>query len=326
MSLEPVLQVIPPRLRELLGAMSPSDAAGLEEIRIRQGRPMEVIVGGETRFVTDEPGWSNVPEKAVIASKEDCVRMLNRVSAYSLYALEEELRKGYVTVPGGHRIGLAGRVVVEGGKVRHLREITSFNVRIAREVHGAADRLLKVVMPGRELLSTLIVSPPQCGKTTLIRDLARMASRGGPGRPSRKVGIVDERSEIAGSFQGVPTFDVGPRTDVLDGCPKAEGMMMMIRSMSPEVLVVDELGGPEDCLAVREAVHAGVKLFVTAHGGSLEEIRGRPGLKELVEQKVFDRVVVLSRRHGPGTVESVHDKNLRPILTSANLRTGKSKR
>lgn len=173
--------------------------------------------------------------------------------------MEEELRKGFITIPGGHRIGLAGRTVLSGGGVEHLRDITGFNVRIAREVPGIADGVLPYLLDkGRQrMMHTLILSPPQHGKTTLLRDLARQISLGELGkregiRPGLKVGIVDERSEIAGSRRGVPAFDVGPRTDVLDGCPKAEGMMMMIRSLSPDVLIADEIGRPEDAEAVTE--------------------------------------------------------------------------
>jgi stage III sporulation protein AA len=317
MTLSPVFLIIPPPLREWIQALPQQVLRSLEEIRVRQDRPLELIASGESWYVGRERRLSRNPEEALSVTREDCLRMLNLITDHSLYALEEELRRGYVTVAGGHRVGLAGRVVTEQGRVRHLREITCFNVRIARQVPGVAEPLLPYVMPGGEPESVLIISPPQCGKTTLIRDLARLASSGGKHRPSRKVGIVDERSEIAGCVRGVPTHDVGPRTDVLDGCPKAEGMMMMIRAMSPEILVVDELGGAEDCVAVREALHAGVRLFATAHGGSPDEIRRRPALSELVEQGAFGRLILLSRRLGPGTVEAIYDRELRPLRTAA---------
>lgn len=234
-------------------------------------------------------------------------RLLDLISNHSLYTLEEELRKGFITIPGGHRIGLAGRTVLSGGRVEYLRDINGFNVRVAREVHGVADRILPYLldMKSGQVLHTLILSPPQQGKTTLLRDLARQISSGTKLtggtelvqgiRPRLKVGIVDERSEIAGSYKGVPGFDVGPRTDVMDGCPKAEGMMMMLRSMSPDVLIVDEIGRPEDAEAVMEALHAGVSVIATAHGRDLSELSARPALRTLITEQMFQRYVQLQR-------------------------------
>jgi stage III sporulation protein AA len=307
------VQVLPPEIRGPILSMPPSALEKVEEIRVRRERPLEVITSDRSWFVSETGKLSAHTGEALRPDRETCIKMLNLVSRHSLYALEEELRRGYVTVEGGHRVGLAGRTVVEGGRVKHLRDIAGFNVRVARQVLGAGEVLVSHVFEGGKVRNTLIVSPPQCGKTTLIRDLARLASVGGPGRRPFKVGIVDERSEIAGCLAGVPQHDVGPRTDVLDACPKAEGMMMMIRSMSPEVLVVDEIGRKEDGEAVYEAVHAGVHLFATAHGRTVEEIRRRPGLGELLQDGVFARVVLLGRSPGPGTVEAVYDRSLRLI-------------
>ncbi|MGO4273638.1 stage III sporulation protein AA, partial [Paenibacillus sp. TAF58] len=155
----------------------------------------------------------------------------------------------------------------------------------------------------RSIHHTLIISPPQHGKTTLIRDLARLISRGEWGTnyvsaSGKKVGVVDERSELAACVKGVPRFDLGPRTDVMDGCPKAEGMMMMIRSLSPDVLIVDEIGRPEDANAIHEAVHTGIRVVATAHGADYEDVRRRPVLKQLLDEGVFTRYVILQRRKG----------------------------
>jgi stage III sporulation protein AA len=231
---------------------------------------------------------------------------------------------------GGHRVGLAGRTVTEHGKVKLLKEISSFNVRVAREICGIGRHVLPYLLDsavgpaglclaGCPIHHTLIVSPPRQGKTTLIRDLARLISAGGwshgsgAAHPGCKVGIVDERSEIAACVRGVPRFNLGPRTDVLDSCPKAEGMMMMVRSMSPEVLVVDEIGRPEDALAIREALHAGVKVIATAHGTGLEDVRNRPILRELIEEHIFSRYVVLGGAAAPGRLEAVFDIGGQPI-------------
>lgn len=319
--LSPILEVLPLSIRGMVESLPGKKKEHLEEIRVRQGRPLEVVSPWQYGFVSDRGRLVNREEEAYRPGREDCEKMLNLISNHSLYALEEELRRGYVTIKGGHRIGLAGRVVVEGGQVKHIREVAGFNVRIARQVKGSARSLLPRILRGSRLENLMIVSPPQCGKTTLLRDLVRIVSQG-EGIASRKVGVVDERSEIAGCIDGVPQHEIGPRTDVLDGCPKAEGMMMMIRSMSPELLVVDEIGRREDSEAVFEAIHAGVQLFTTAHAKSMEELCRRPGISELVREGVFSRYVLLSRRKGPGTVEGIYDRNLRRITGREATVTG----
>lgn len=316
-----VLQVLPRSIRDYIESLPPIVFNQLEEIRIRQNRPLEVITSKGSGFVhrTTKQLTKN-QQYAYCPTRYDCEKMINLISRHSLYAMEEELRRGYITINGGHRIGLAGKVIVENGRVKVLRDITSFNVRFARAVVGVGNDLLPFVVHDGKVENLLIVSPPQCGKTTLIRDLARLVSSGTKHSPAYKVGIVDERSEIAGCLHGVPQHDVGPRTDVLDGCPKAEGMMMMIRSMSPEVLIVDEIGHEEDSRAVFEAIFAGIHLFTTAHGYSLDDLFQRPTLSELMRKKVFSRIFLLSRRTGPGTVEAIYDQSFQRLDVSVARR------
>jgi stage III sporulation protein AA len=316
MDLKAIYQVLPMSIRERIQALPRTILSGLEEVRIRQDRPLEVLAAGKTWFVSSNQQLKLDPRESVLPTREECQKLLNLISNHSLYALEEELRLGYITVEGGHRIGLTGKVVTEAGRVKHVRDVTGFNIRIARQVKGVGKILLPVIAHHQKMENLLIVSPPGCGKTTLLRDLARMVSTG-EGCRAYKVGIVDERSEIAGCVGGVPQHDVGPRTDVLDACPKAEGMMMLIRSMSPEILVVDEIGRKEDSDAVHEAIYAGVHLFTTAHGSSLEEVCRRPILRELIQEEVFGRIALLSRRSGPGTMEAVYDGKLQ--LVRSNL-------
>lgn len=279
-----------------------SQFATMEEIRIRIHRPLEVIVSGRSYICPH------------VVQIEEGIELLNKLSQYSLYTIEEELKKGYITIQGGHRVGLAGKVITEDGKVKAIRHITSFNIRMARQQIGIADPLLPYLYDGR-WLNTVIIGAPQTGKTTLLRDIARMISIGIKERhiPSKKVGIVDERSEIAGCVKGIPQFTFGYRVDVLDACPKAEGMMMMIRSMSPDVLVVDEIGSEADCTAILEAVHAGVGLFMTAHGRHLDDMMKRPSLRPIIEQAVFERFVELTNIGRPGTIQTIRDQNGRDI-------------
>jgi stage III sporulation protein AA len=315
------LLLFPEKVRALLERLPLPLLTTVEEIRVREGRPLEINYSGKYHFLDGNGGLTQDPLEAYRPDREDSHRLLDLISNHSLYTMEEELRKGFITIPGGHRIGLAGRTVLSGGSVEHLRDITGFNVRIAREVPGAADGILPYLLDksGQRVMHTLILSPPQHGKTTLLRDLARQISSGGPGkagtgRPGLKVGIIDERSEIAGSRRGIPAFDIGPRTDVLDGCPKAEGMMMMIRSLSPDVLIADEIGRPEDAEAVTEALHAGITVLATAHGKEVSELVRRPGLCGLLENKMFERYVILHRTEAGLSYRIMDSQNRRLVV------------
>lgn len=315
-----IAPLLPPAIREIAGRIPAEAQRTIEEIRIREGRPLEMVFGASYAFVGTDGALGKEPEAAYRPSREDCGRLLELLTRHSVYSFEEELKRGYITVTGGHRVGLSGRTVLEQGEVKQIRDVTGFNIRIAREIRGCGrDVLPRIVDTAAQTVHhTLVVSPPQHGKTTLIRDLARLISSGMWPVPGfgggRKVGIVDERSELAASVRGVPRFDVGPRTDVMDGCPKAEGMMMMIRSMSPEVLVVDEIGRPEDAWAVREAVHAGIRVIASAHALGREDVLRRPALRDLAAEGVFGRLVVLRKRNGTVTVESVSDGIGKPVL------------
>jgi stage III sporulation protein AA len=282
--METVLSFLPKKLYEQLRGMTPMMIEKMEELRIRIGRPLEVILGGNPFFFPYE------------VTPSDAEQLLNHIGQFSVYTLEEELKRGYITIAGGHRVGLAGKVILENGAVKAIRDISSFNIRIAREKIGAAEPLTPYLYNG-EWQHTLLIGAPQTGKTTMLRDIARMVSSGVEQRGigPKKVGIVDERSEIAGCVHGVPQLEFGPRVDVLDGCPKAEGLMMMIRSMSPDVLIVDEIGRAEDTQAVLEAVNAGIKLMITTHGHTLTEIKKRPFIAEILRQNIFERFIELQR-------------------------------
>lgn len=301
--LKGVQHLLPAELAEVLNRLPERQKNELEEVRIRESRPLEIGTSQGFWFVSPAGVPSTRPDEAYKPSAEICRKLLEKLTNHSLYAMEEELRRGYITVAGGHRIGLAGRTVLEGGSVRGLRDIAAFNVRIAREVVGASADLLPKLLDHkrRTLYSTLVIAPPQQGKTTLVRDLARAASSGawgqGPasGWPGLKVGIVDERSEIAACVKGVPTFNVGPRTDVMDACPKAEGMIMMLRSMSPDIMIVDEIGREEDAAAILDASHAGVVVIATAHALDLEDARARPVLGKLLAAGAFQLCAQLQR-------------------------------
>jgi stage III sporulation protein AA len=303
-----VLAVLPLHLRSMIQQLPEVALNQLEEIRLRQGRPMVLGFNNEDCFFTPRGVLTTNPAEGYLVNEDDIIRTTQLVSNSSIYALEEELKNGYITLPGGHRVGITGRVVSERGQVRTLKYLTGFNIRVSRQVLGAADAAIKhLITPKGSIYHTMLVSPPRCGKTTMLRDIIRQLSNG---IPSLKfagitVGVVDERSEIAGCYRGVPQHDIGVRTDVLDACPKAAGMMMLLRSMSPQIIAADEIGRMEDVEALGELFNAGIKILTTVHGSSLEEINRRPALQQLMKMHVIERLIILGRSKGVGTVEQV---------------------
>lgn len=306
-----ILPVLPSPLRRMIGRLPPEVLEKLEEIRLRQDRPLALGLVSKDAFLSPQGNLIYNPEQAYRVSADDLERTLQLISGSSFYALEEELRNGYITLPGGHRVGLTGRAVVEGGRVKTLKYISSLNIRISRDAPGLATPLLPHLIDRRSgnIYHTLLFSPPRCGKTTLLRDIIRQLSNGVPelGLPGLTVGVVDERSELAGCHRGVPQRDVGVRTDVLDGCPKAQGMLMLLRAMAPQVIATDEIGSKEDVVALEELFNAGVRVLVTVHGSSLAELADRPALNYLINLKVIQRFVLLGRSRGVGTVEDIYD-------------------
>ena len=296
MQCEEILSIFPGMLREALAELR-VNTNNLQEIRIRAGRPVTVLCGNREYISGRVTDGAQVNE------------ILAYLSSYSLYAYEDEIRQGFLSLPGGHRVGLSGRTVLESRKIKTITEISSLNIRFAHEIRGCADGLLPHLWENGRLLHTLIVSAPGRGKTTLLRDCIRQISNGSPYNGGMRVGVVDERSEIAGSFRGVPGNDVGMRTDVLDGCPKAEGMMMLIRSMSPKVIAVDEIGSSDELAALMTAMHCGCVLLATVHGSSMEELRKKPVLKDMMELKMFERYVVLDCGKKPGCVKMLLDRD-----------------
>lgn len=261
----------------------------LQEIRIKINRPV-IAISSKGEIVS-----------SIITDSEDVKYILQRISNYSLYAYEEEIKQGFITIKGGHRVGLAGECVMENGKLKTIRNISSLNIRICRQVIGCSREVIKHIFSEDKVYNTLIISPPKCGKTTILRDIARVISASG-----RKVSIVDERSEIAACYMGVPQLDVGIRSDVLDNCLKSEGMMMAIRSLSPDVIISDEIGTLKDIEALLMAFNSGVNIIATLHGASMEDLYKRKVFNDLFENNILERVIVLSNRNGVGTIESIY--------------------
>lgn len=294
MQCEEVLSIFPHMLREIIRQMD-IDPKELQEIRVRTGRPVLVVCGGREKLSRQKTDGQQVGE------------ILAYLGNYSLYAYESEIRQGFLSLPGGHRVGLSGKVILEQGQIKTMTEVSSLNIRFAHEIPGCADTVLPYLWKGNRLCHTLLVSAPGRGKTTLLRDLIRQVSNGNSLHDGMTVGVVDERSEIAGSYRGVPGNDVGLRTDVLDACPKAEGMMMLIRSMAPRVVAVDEIGSREDLAALRYAMNCGCVLLATVHGNSMQELWKKPVLQEMIEAGMFERYVFLEPGKSPGHVGAILD-------------------
>lgn len=287
---ESLLKILPKGLLERMAEYTVSN--NLQEIRVKTNKPC-IILNGINEVVLD-----------YITTREDIKYIIQRISNFSIYACEEEIKQGFITISGGHRVGLAGECVMEKGGVKTIRNISSLNIRVCRQVLGCSKEVLKYISNDNKINNTIIISPPKCGKTTILRDIARNLSN-----MKKKVAIIDERSEIANCFLGVPQMDIGIRCDVLDNCQKSEGIIMAIRSLSPEVIICDEIGTKKDIEALSMAFNSGVKVITTIHGNDIEDLNKRTMIKELIIENVLERAVILSTKKGVGTLESVYSIN-----------------
>lgn len=302
MEKDSIIRLFPQNVRPYFSSVA-EHMESLNEIRIRSDRPVLIVRGEKEFYITQKGEERNVEEKDIEPvlsfSQVQTERFFQHLCQDSPYAFEEELRKGFLTISGGHRIGVAGQILSNQGQVISIRNIRFLNLRITHEIIGCANVFAKYLYLENQQrwCSAMLIGPPGCGKTTYMRDLIRQISDGVDGRKAMTVGLVDERSEIAGCLYGKPQNDVGMRTDVLDGCPKICGMEMLLRSMAPKMIAIDEIGGEEDVYALRKVAYAGVGLLVTIHGDNLQQIRQKTYLKPLFEEQIFERFVEIDVRH-----------------------------
>lgn len=301
-----LMKIFSVQLREIIAGL-PMEFSRLQEIRLRVMGPLLIIYDNHEYMIDARGRPVTELDRAYIVTEREIQETMTYISNFSLYAYEDEIRQGFITIQGGHRIGVAGKIILDQGKIRSIKYISFINIRLAHQIRGCSNRILPHIYSKGQLCHTIIVSPPGCGKTTILRDIIRQISDGHDGIPGCNVGVVDERSEIAACYMGVPQNDVGIRTDILDCCPKAEGMLMMLRSMAPQVIAVDEIGCREDMEAVEYVINCGCKLLATVHGNSIDNLRVRPVLRRLVEEKIFERYVVLSDNGRIGNVEAIFD-------------------
>ena len=259
----------------------------LEEIRIRVDREILLKIG-QVEYILN-----------YIVSSKEILEILQKICDNSIYTYQNQICNGYITIKGGHRVGITGSIVFKEGQVINISHIYSLNFRIAKEIIGCSNKILKYILNIKEntVFNSIILSPPGRGKTTLLRDCVRNISDGIEeiGFKGINVGVVDERGEIAAMYKGIPQNDLGKRTDILDNVSKDIGMKMLIRSMNPNVIVADEIGTAEDVLAINYAVCSGIKGIFTAHGSTLNDIILNPILKKLYEIKVVEKIILIEK-------------------------------
>jgi len=311
-----IIHMFPLSLRNIFMVVA-KEGQSVQEIRLRVDRPVIVVKRDLQKNVVTEMflspfgTWEHHPKNAFVIAQKQMEELLNHICNYSVYAYDEEIRQGYLTLPGGHRVGLAGQVVYDENCIRTIKYIHFMNIRIAHEIKLVSEKVLPYLYKDGKFLNTLIISPPGCGKTTLLRDIVRQVSDGNKYGSGITVGLVDERSEIAGMYQGIPQNDIGMRTDVLDACPKVWGMMLLIRSLAPKMIAVDELGSDEDIKAMELVMHCGSQILATIHGENINSVRTKKFMSGILNEKVFDRYIVLGKEDGKCVVKGIYDQNYR---------------
>jgi len=284
-----LVMVFPTSIRE---RMKKLDWKGLEEIRVRIGWPIELIYDNRSE-------WLGNYECMMDRCRLD--EMLNYITNYSIYAMDEEIRQGYITYAGGHRIGLTGHATYEAlapdvePQIKSIVDIGGFNIRIAHEKKGCAQKIVPHIRKGDSIYNTIFFAAPGVGKTTYLRDTIRILASKKEQHEALKVCVVDERSEIAACYDGKPQNDLGQRCDVLDACPKSVGMRMVLRSMSPDIIAVDEIGKKEEFMMLEQMRCSGVRILGTMHAGCFEELQRNVLLEQAVKSNAIERFVELKR-------------------------------
>lgn len=285
-----VMHYFPQSICDLLSKLVTDGWPEIEEVRLRSNSPLTIGVWGESCFITDTGGITNYESDAYKVTPEEVGIAFRKICENSVYAHTDEIRKGYVTIKGGHRVGVCGKAVCEEGRIKTFKEISSLNFRVAHQIIGLADGIIDTIVDGDKVNSTLIISPPQMGKTTLLRDVLRQVSDKG-----FKCGVADDRGELAAVYRGIPTNSIGAQTDIIDGAPKAEAIEMLLRTMSPKVIFSDEIATEADVAALRAAAGTGVKIIASAHGDCVEEVMARNFLKPVFDDGIFSQAILLRR-------------------------------
>lgn len=294
MSYNDILRYFPDNIRVVLENEINNNLV-IEEIRIRNSKPIILKLNNSEKIIN------------YIVQTEDVLKILQSICENSIYSYQNQICEGFITIKGGHRIGITGSAVIENNKVKNINYISNLNFRIARQIIGCSNNIIKEIINQEEntIYNTLIVSSPGAGKTTLLRDIIRNLSNGTEEITGKNIGVVDERGEIAAMYKGIPQNDLGIRTDIIENIKKSVGMKMLIRSMAPEIIVADEIGSKEDVQEINYAVCSGIKGIFTAHGNSLEDLKLNPAIAELIEKNIFEKLVFLDKKH-KGKVNKIY--------------------
>lgn len=278
---------------------------GIEEIRMRAQKPIIIKNNNSKWTITNHFTLTKQILQGYVITQKNLFDTLELITNYSPYAFENEIKNGFITISGGHRIGFCGEVVIENGQIKTIRNINSINFRIAHEIKNCALPIIKFIRYPN-FMNTIIISPPGSGKTTMLRDAVRLLSS------EFNISVIDERSEIGGCYMGIIQNDLGLHTDILDSCPKSLGMIMMLRTMSPQIIAVDEIGTIDDANAILNITSCGVKIICTAHGKDLNDIKNRDEIKHLVSKKIFERYIILDSDK-VGKIKNIYDENLNEV-------------
>ncbi len=280
------------------------------EIRLRINSPVEIKNISGDYFLDVNKKSRDIPNDYYLIKKSDIDETIAKLTLNSIHAFEKEMQSGYITIEGGHRVGLGGDCVYDKDRFIGFKNITSLNIRIAREFKGCSEKYLKYIINNNDrIYNTLIVGPPLSGKTTLIRDIARCLSDGIKelNFSGCDITLVDERGEISSIYNGIAQMYVGKRTDILAYCMKKEGFAMSIRALSPKVIISDELGSKDDFEIIQYALKSGVNIITTSHGYDIEDIKRNIYLKDIIENNFFERIVILNSRKFPSKIKQIYD-------------------
>ena len=280
------------------------------EIRLRLNRPT-MINYKNTYYFLGQAGLCNEND-AIIASKDTIMQVISRASNHSVYAVNDEIKEGFISVKDGIRIGIAGTVAMQNNNVLTIKNISSLNIRIPHQVIGASYKISRLIFDEQgNVLNTLIVGSPGVGKTTILRDLCLQISKK---RKDLNLLLLDERQEISACNEGMPQLNVGISTDIISSGKKGLNIINGIRSMSPNIVIADEIGNYDDIGAIEYAVNCGVSVIASVHSKDILELQKKKDFENLIKNRAFKRIVVLSQSNGKGTIENIYDDYMRPVL------------